>query len=175
MSITVTVALVSPAGRLRSVTSTMLTPGRSSWAAVALSSVSSIIWATAANADAVGVGVRITAKKRYDARVEKGSLAFLSLEKAVASADFTAISEFAAGDSFADFKSAGPLLATSFRTSAGQRPDKIPQNVKFNAFVSDVTDMQAAAKKKNADALQTSFGAAKEHLAAYRASVADVY
>jgi len=132
-------------------------------------------WATAANADAVGVGVRITAKKRYDARVEKGSLAFLSLEKAVASADFTAISEFAAGDSFADFKSAGPLLATSFRTSAGQRPDKIPQNVKFNAFVSDVTDMQAAAKKKNADALQTSFGAAKEHLAAYRASVADVY
>ena len=132
-------------------------------------------WATAANADAVGVGVRITAKKRYDARVEKGSLAFLSLEKAVASADFRAISEFAAGDSFADFKSAGPLLATSFRTSAGQRPDKIPQNVKFNAFVSDVTDMQAAAKKKNADALQTSFGAAKEHLAAYRASVADVY
>ena len=132
-------------------------------------------WATAANADAVGVGVRITAKKRYDARVEKGSLAFLSLEKAVASADFTAISEFAAGDSFADFKSAGPLLATSFRTSSGQRLDKIPQNVKFNAFVSDVTDMQAAAKKKNADALQTSFGAAKEHLAAYRASVADVY
>ena len=128
-----------------------------------------------AKADAVGVGVRITAKKRYDARVEKGSLEFLSLEKAVTSADFKAIGEFAEGDGFADLKSAGLLLASSFRTSAGQRPEKVQQNIKFNAFVSDVTDMQKAAKKKNADALQSSFGAGVEHLAAYRLSVADVY
>ena len=132
-------------------------------------------WSEEARADAVGVGVRITAKKRYDARVEQGALAFESLKKAVTSADFKAIGEFAESDSFADFKSAALLLASSFRTSAGQRPEKVQQNVKFNAFLSDVADMQKAAKKKNAEALQTSFGAGLEHLAAYRVSVSDVY
>lgn len=131
-------------------------------------------WGEEARADAVGVGVRMTAKKRYDARVEKGSNAFLSMEKSVTSADFKAIDEFVEGDDFADLKSTGLLLASSFRTSAGQNPKKIPQNIKFTSFLSDVTDMQKAAKKKNADALQTAFGAAKEHLAAYKASVAEV-
>ncbi|GMI17448.1 hypothetical protein TrLO_g3623 [Triparma laevis f. longispina] len=91
--------------------------------------------AQASGGATAGGAYLLSAKQRYNERVQVGSKKFIILSKFP---EPQAIKEFFAEEScYKDYASAGYLLANAFRRSSSTAPDKLPAVQKWKAFAKE--------------------------------------
>uniref|UniRef100_A0A0G4I1Y7 Uncharacterized protein n=1 Tax=Chromera velia CCMP2878 TaxID=1169474 RepID=A0A0G4I1Y7_9ALVE len=143
-------------------------------AAVALPLLSLSFRPTDAWADSVGIGVRITAQKRYGAAVEAGANAFRDLKGGIEAGSpqgVSALKEFVKGPDGRGTIQAMQLLANSYRKSENQRPDTIPQRMKLSEFEDA---LEALTSIKDTAAVKGAYADALKKMEVYLESVSDV-
>lgn len=114
--------------------------------------------AQASGGATAGGAYLLSAKQRYNARVQAGAKALLALNTSSDAFNQEAAVQYFNSDnntegSWADFQSAGYLLANAFRRSSSTAPDALPSVKAWKAFAADVAKLEKAVlKKKGKDA-----------------------
>eukprot|EP00814_Leptocylindrus_danicus_P014113 CAMPEP_0116008970 /NCGR_PEP_ID=MMETSP0321-20121206/3168_1 /TAXON_ID=163516 /ORGANISM="Leptocylindrus danicus var. danicus, Strain B650" /LENGTH=203 /DNA_ID=CAMNT_0003477871 /DNA_START=51 /DNA_END=662 /DNA_ORIENTATION=+ len=113
--------------------------------------------AEASGGATAGGAYLLSAKQRYNARVQAGAKALFALNSTNNFNQEAAVQYFTPENngegSWSDFQSAGYLLANAFRRSSSTAPDALPSVKGWKAFAADVAKLEKAVlKKKGKDA-----------------------
>mmetsp|Transcript_517 Transcript_517/g.780 ORF Transcript_517/g.780 Transcript_517/m.780 type:complete len:198 (+) Transcript_517:228-821(+) len=113
----------------------------------------------------------LSAKQRYNDRVQASLKAFLALKKPLENGSTQELKDYFSTEEVGGWKdgsAAGYLLANAFRTSSSKAPDSLPSVQKWKAFSAKVESIMKAAKKKDASktlaAFKDSLSALDEYL-----------
>jgi hypothetical protein len=118
----------------------------------------------------------LSAKQRYNARVQAGVKGFAVLESGLDSGSLDSTKAFFTADNtvtgaWKDASAAGYLLANAFRRSSTTPPDSLPTVKKWKAFAAEMEVLQKALKKKDAKGAKASYEKGTSLLDAYLESV----
>ena len=130
--------------------------------------------ALASGGATAGGAYLLSAKQRYNDRVEAGVAGFLGLETVLSNGDIDSLRAYFTTEDkggWKDFSAAGYLLANAFRRNSSTPPDSLPAVKKWKAFAAEVENMTKALKKKDTKSATTIFKGALGPLDAYLGEV----
>ncbi len=129
-------------------------------ASIGILSTSSVESASASGGATAGGAYLLSAKQRYNARVQAGVKSFAALESSLESGSLDATKAYFTTDDaggWKDSSAAGYLLANAFRRSSTTPPDSLPTVKKWKAFAAEMDVLQKALKKKDAKNVKVSY------------------
>lgn len=147
------------------------------FASIATVGIFSSSFPEAANASGgatAGGAYLLSAKQRYNARVQAGVKGFAALESSLDGGSLDDTKAYFTTDDaggWKDSSAAGYLLANAFRRSSTTAPDSLPTVKKWKAFVAEIEVMMKALKKKDAKGVKASYAKATGLLDIYLESV----
>lgn len=130
--------------------------------------------ANASGGATAGGAYLLSAKQRYNARVQAGVKGFAALESDIDGGSLDSTKAFFTTEEtggWKDSSAAGYLLANAFRRSSTTPPDSLPTVKKWKAFAAEMEVLQKALKKKDAKGVKVSYGKGTGLLDTYLESV----